>query len=256
MKLAGKVAIVTGSSRGIGKEIALVFAREGAGVVVTARTETEDPRLPGTIHDTVAEIEAAGGRALAVRADALSEEEISAVASRALEAFGRIDILVNNAAAAAHSMPLHDLPVKRWDLVMDVNVRGYFMFIKAVAPSMIERGAGNIINISSGAGDMKREPSGGGLFLAYGISKAAINRMTLGLSSELEGHGIAVNALGPSKAVATAATVAFMGGKVDPSWIGPEQIAQAALYIAGRTPGELTGWIGNDEELRQLTKGW
>ena len=114
VKLAGKVAIVTGSSRGIGKEIALVFAREGATVVVTARTETEDPRLPGTIHDTVAEIEAAGGRALAVRADALSEEEISAVAGRALEAFGRIDVLVNNAAAAAHSMPLHELPVKRW----------------------------------------------------------------------------------------------------------------------------------------------
>ena len=149
MKLAGKVAIATGGSRGIGKQICLIFAREGAAVVVVARTENEgQSRLPGTIHQTVDEIRAFGGKAIPVRTDITVDEDVERMVKRAMEEFGRIDILVNNAAANINST-IADLPIKRWDLMMRVNLRGTFICTKAVLPVMMAQHGGNIICMTS-----------------------------------------------------------------------------------------------------------
>ena len=158
MKLKGKVAIVTGGSRGIGKEICLTFAREGASLVVAARTEKEgQARLPGTIHQTVDEIKRIGGRAIAVRTDITVDEDVERMAQRTLAEFGRIDILVNNAAANLNAKII-DLPIKRWDLMMRVNLRGNFICAKAVLPTMIEQKSGNIIGITSIAAPWRGPP--------------------------------------------------------------------------------------------------
>ena len=256
MKLDGKVAVVTGASRGIGKAVAELFAREGAKVVVTARSETESERLPGTIHRTVDEIQADGGQALAIRCDIRHEEEVEAMARQTVAAFGPVDILINN-AAATYPAPAQDFPLKRWDIIMDVNVRGSFLCIRSVLPAMIERRAGSIVNITSGAGVMEARTHQGRLpSLGYGVSKAALNKLTINLSKELEGDGVAVNALMPKTAVATEGAIAFFGGKVDPSYTGPENMAQASLHLALQTPASRSGWVGYDEDLRAETGAW
>ena len=253
MKLSGKVGIVTGASRGIGKAIAKTMAQEGASVVIAARSEQEDPRLPGTIHRTAEEIVAEGGKALAFRCDVRDEAEVLAMVERTKEAFGPVDIMVNNAAASFPASTA-DLPIKRWDIIMDVNLRGYFLCVKAVLPDMLERKAGNILNLTSRSGEMAGKPYTGGSALAYGVSKAAIDKLTLGLAAELSDEGIAVNALKPETAVATEGTVVFFKGKVPSHWGGPENMAQAALYLVQQTPTTMTGWIGFDEELRKQTR--
>ncbi len=256
MKLESKVVVVTGASRGIGKAVAKLFAQEGAKVVVTARSETESERLPGTIHRTVDEIRSDGGLALAIRCDIRHEEEVEAMAQRATAAFGPVDILVNN-AAATYPAPATDFPVKRWDVIMDVNVRGSFLCIRAVLPGMLARRSGVIVNMTSGAGVMEARTHQGRLpSLGYGVSKAAVNKLTINLAKELEGEGVAVNAVMPKTAVATEGALAFFGGKVDPSYTGPENMAQASLHLAQQTPSSRTGWIGYDEDLRAETGAW
>jgi len=150
MSLSGKVAIVTGSSRGIGKAIALGLAREGVKVVVAASSESERPDSPGTIHQTVAEIQGQGGAGLAVLCNLREEEEISELARRTVDACGRVDILVNNAGIGSYRTFL-ETTVKQWDLVMDSDLRAPFICCKAVAPIMVEQGRGSIINVSSHA---------------------------------------------------------------------------------------------------------
>ena len=255
MKLEGKVAIVTGASRGIGKAIAMLYAREGARVVVAARSETEDPRLPGTIHRTVEEIVAEGGTAIAYRLDVRNEDEVFAMIEKVEVSYGPVDILVNN-AAASYPASMADLPIKRWDIIMDVNLRGYFLGVKAVMPSMIERGHGAILNLTSRSGEMWGRKYEGGSSLAYGVSKAAIDKLTIGLAEELREHGVAVNALKPKIAVASEGTVAFFKGNVPDSWGGPENMAQAALYLVLQTPEKRTGWVGFAEDLRKETGAW
>jgi citronellol/citronellal dehydrogenase len=255
-KLAGRVAVVTGASRGIGKAVAKLFAQEGALVVVTARSETENERLPGTIHRTVDEIQSDGCQALAIRCDIRHEDEVEAMARQAVEAFGSVDVLINN-AAATFPAPAKDFPLKRWDIIMDVNVRGTFLCIRSVLPGMLERGGGSIVNITSGAGVMEARLHQGRLpSLGYGVSKAAVNKLTINLAKELEADGVAVNALMPKTAVATEGALAFFGGKVDPSFTGPENMAQASLHLALQTPAGLTGWVGYDEDLRAETGAW
>ena len=145
MKLAGKVAIVGGASRGIGKDIALAFAAEGAKVVVVARSEVEpDPRLPGTIHQTVDEIKAAGGEAMAVKADISDEAQVETTAKSALDAYGRVDILVNNAAVLVPRGIL-DLPTRHIDLHNRVNIKGPILCIRAVLPTMLQQHQGWVI---------------------------------------------------------------------------------------------------------------
>jgi citronellol/citronellal dehydrogenase len=247
MKLDGRVAIVTGSSRGIGRDIAIGFAREGASLVVAARSEVDTPALPGTIHQTAEEIRKLGGRALAVKCSVSDEQEIDAMVRRTLQEFGRVDILVNNAAVAYYA-PLQDMPLKRWELVLRVNLTGTFLCSRAVVPSMIEQGGGNIISISSVDATLKtKTPVFTGL--AYGASKAAIERLTWGMAAELEEYNIAVSALKP-RAVVDTPGVRFMNPGLDYSMLdSSDMMVRAAVFLASQDAGGVTGVAGTDEEI-------
>ena len=154
MGLDRKVAIVTGASRGIGKAIAIGLGREGAKVVVAARTEQETGKLPGTIHETVYEIIRTGGEAIAVKCNVASEEDAESLVARTLDAWGQVDVLVNNAGIGSY-LPFTEVSVKHWDLVTAVNLRGPFLCTKFVLPELTRRGTGSILNISShAAGDI------------------------------------------------------------------------------------------------------
>jgi citronellol/citronellal dehydrogenase len=256
MKLKGKVAIVTGGSRGIGKEICLAFAREGATVVVAARTEKEgEAKLPGTIHQTVQEISDSGGRALAVRTDITVDEDAEHMAQRTLAEFGRIDILVNNAAANLNAKII-DLPIKRWDLMMNVNLRGNFICAKSVLPAMIEQRCGNIIGITSIAAKRMAPPGE----VCYSITKAGIELFCWGLAQEVKEYNIAVNDLYPTGGVTTDGfRHVFRKRKLSDDLLqdmkSPEQIAQAALWIAQQNAGTFTGQSVNDDQVRDFIEG-
>jgi NAD(P)-dependent dehydrogenase (short-subunit alcohol dehydrogenase family) len=225
--LRGSVAVVTGASRGIGRAICLAFAGAGADVVVAARsTDAEPSRLPGTIDAVAREIAAMGRRALALRTDVTDGGSVAALASRALETFGHIDILVNNAAYLFRA-PFRDTPPERWDRVLEVNLGGAAICTRAFVPAMEERGSGRIINISSSAASMALPD-----IVSYATSKAALEAFSRGLAAELAGAGIAVNALRVDRAVATEGA-RFLNPDGDyADWATPEAIASAALWLA------------------------
>ena len=256
MKLKGKVAIVTGGSRGIGKQICLTFAREGASVVVVARTEKEgEAKLPGTIHQTVEEIESFGGSALAVRTDITVDEDVEQMAQKTVDAFGRIDILVNNAAANLNAM-VADLPIKRWDLMMNVNLRGNFICAKAVLPTMMEQKSGNIIGVTSIAAKRGAPPGE----VCYSITKSGIELFCWGLSKEVKEYNIAVNDLYPSGGVTTDGFKhVFRKMKLDDAILermaSPQDIADAALWIAQQNADSFTGRSVNHDEVRAFIEG-
>ena len=255
MKLAGKVAIITGSSRGIGKAIALTFAREGAAVAVAARTEKEGGKLPGTIYQTTDEIRASGGRALPIRTDITVDEDVERMTQRTLDEFGRIDILVNNAAANINAA-IADLPVKRWDLMMRVNLRGTFICTKAVLPIMIAQRSGNIICMTSPAAKRMAPPGE----VCYSITKAGIELFCWGLAQEVEQYNIAVNDLYPAAAVATDGfKVVFqnvnLSDEVRQKMKTPEEIAEAALWLATQDGSTFTGRSVSDEEVKRYRQG-
>lgn len=227
--LAGKVAVVTGASRGIGKAIALWYAREGASVVCTSRTTDAEPsKLPGTNDQTVREIEAAGGSGLAVRCDVRLEEDVEELRRRTIEAYGRCDILVNNSGISFPGNTL-DLPTKRWDLVMDVNVRGPYLAFKAFAPHMVEQGGGLILNISSGASVVV-----GAGRLSYSVSKAALDKMTVGLAAEMEPQNVQCISLGLELPVLTEGFQLVNPGVNTANWESPDIMGKAALWLAQR----------------------
>ena len=243
-ELKDKVAIVTGASRGLGRMIAAELAKAGARVVIAARTETVD-RLPGTIYETAEAITAAGGTALPVRCDVTSEESVAALVEKTLAELGRIDILVNN-AGTAFPRPVIETPLKRWELVLRVNLTGAFLCSKAVLPSLMERGGGSIVNITSI--DATTETSGF-TGAAYGVSKAALDRFTRSLAGEVREHGIAVNALRPREGIATEGLLAVSGGSGEEHWDPPERFLRAALFLAGQQAGGgVTGVVASDEE--------
>lgn len=256
MKLKGKVAVVTGGSRGIGKQICLTFAREGASVVVAARTEREgQARLPGTIHQTVEEIKRSGGRAMAVRTDITVDEDVERMAQKTLAEFGRIDILVNNAAANLNAK-IVDLPIKRWDLMIRVNLRGNFICAKAVLPAMMEQKSGNIIAMTSIAAKRKAPPGE----VCYSITKSGIELFCWGLAQEVREYNIAVNDLYPTGGVTTDGfRHVFRKMKLDDDLLkdmkSPEQIAEAALWIARQDAETFTGRSVNDDEVRAFMEG-
>src|SRR5215471_17443425 len=189
MELRGAVALVTGASRGVGRAIAVALAAAGADVACAARaTDTTPLKLPGTIDATVRQIHGRGGRALAVPTDLSRPDEVEAMVVRTIEHFGRLDVLVNNAAITFPGDI--DLSMRRWDLVMEVNLRAPVLAIKAALPGMIERRSGAILNVSSAAAVLAVP----GL-LAYGVSKAALERLTVGLAENVRPHGIPVNCL-------------------------------------------------------------
>ena len=254
--LQGKVAIVTGASRGIGKSMALGLAEAGASVVVAARTAEPRGTLPGTIHETVAEIETAGGRALAVTCNVREEESIREMVNRTLDEYGAVDVLVNNAGIGGYA-PFLQMTLREWDLNMAINLRAPFIACQAVAPIMIEQGGGSIINVSSHAAtnifsSTLGEDHDAGIAIigqAYGASKAALERLTWGLAAELGQHNIAVNALKPLRPVATEG-FRFQRPDADFStWATPQDMAKATVYLAAQDARGLTGAIVTDEEL-------
>lgn len=247
MKLKDKVAIVTGGSRGLGRAIALGFAKEGAHVVVAARTEVENKQLPGTIYETVQEIKALGKEALAVRCDVTDEQSVGQLIQVTVDQFGRIDVLVNNAGIAFY-YPILETPLKRWEIVLKVNLIGAFLCSKAVLPQMIKQKSGSIINISSLAADERDEgtvPTG----VAYAVSKAGLDRLTLGLATEVGKYNIAVNAVKPHRVVDTDG-MRLWQPKADKSlWQSAEMMVQATILLANQDSKGITGTIATDREI-------
>ncbi|MGD9894407.1 MAG: SDR family NAD(P)-dependent oxidoreductase, partial [Dehalococcoidia bacterium] len=193
-RLEGKVAIITGASRGLGQYCAIGYAREGATVVIAARTETEtDPRLPGTIHHTARLVEEAGGVAFPVVCNVADNASVEAMVKQVLDRYGRIDVLMNNAAVQPAGF-ISTIPIRHWELEFRVNVHGTFYGCRAVLPAMIEQKQGNIINISS-VGAL------GGSH--YGATKRAVEAMSIGLAQEQRENGIAVNAFKPVRGIET-----------------------------------------------------
>jgi NAD(P)-dependent dehydrogenase (short-subunit alcohol dehydrogenase family) len=249
--LAGQVVLITGASRGIGAATAIEFARRGAAVALLGRSTDDSPsRLPGTLDAVVREIEAAGGRALALQADVRREDEVGASVERTLAEFGRIDDLVNN-AAYFHAASFHETPLARWDLAIDVNLRGAVVCTQAVLPAMMAQRGGRIINISSGAAVDYYEGMS-----AYAASKAGLETLTRYLGAELAPHGIAANALRIDSAVATEGARFLNPGGDYSGWATAEEAALAVLWVAEQAVGftgevvlmsTVSGWLSADQ---------
>ena len=256
MSIQSKVAIVTGASRGIGKAIALGFAKEGASVVVAARSETERDSVPGNIHSTVAEIQTDGGQALAIGCNVRDEASIYSMVQKTLDTYGKIDILVNNAGVGSYRT-IHESSIKEWDLVMDINLRAPFICCKAVIPSMMEQGRGSIINISSHAAthifssttETDEQADIALLGQAYGSAKAGLERFSWGLATELGHHNIAVNILKPLRPVLTEGFVTQRPDADFSNWVSPEYMVKAAIFLANQTDQSMSGATVTDEEL-------
>ncbi len=251
--LEGRVALVTGASRGIGAGIAQRFAAEGAAVAVTARTLDAEPDAPlaGSLRETVASIEARGGRALAVQADLTDAEDRARVVPLVASELGAVDVLVNNAAAAFY-LPTAEMSLKRRRLIFELNVHAPVDFAQAVLPAMRERQAGWIVNISSATSKHPKGPPFdpgfklGFTSTAYGASKAALERFTTGLAVEVYADRIAVNSLAPVAAVRTPGADALVGDVLDanPEIVEPlELFVEAALVLAVAHPAAFTGQI-------------
>jgi len=242
-RLEDRVCIVTGASRGIGRNMAAALAEAGCAVVIAARSVDENPKLPGTIHAVAARIEAAGGRALAVPCDITSEDSIAAAVAATLERFGRIDCLINN-AGVMWLAKTEQTPLKRWELVMRVNLTGTFLFTRAVIPVMREQKRGSLIAITTNGVLMTDAGKSGGSN-AYWVSKAAVERLYRGLASELATDGIAVNCLAPSGVVLTEGWEFASGGaKIPEEYVeAPEVMGEAAVHLAAQDATGLTGQV-------------
>lgn len=240
MKLKDKVAIITGSSRGVGKYIATELAKEGCNIVVAARSEEEpDPKLPGTIYSTAEELRSLGVRALPVRTDVTEEESIRAMVQATMSEFGRMDLLVNNAGIMSPGR-LWEIPIKRWDIVTRVNVRGAVICCQAVIPHMIERGEGGvIINISSIAADQK-----GMTNASYSVTKQALRKLSEALAEETKEYDIRVFSLSPEGLVITPGTLFHRLDEQVPAGPfveAPEAMGQAVIYLMGDEAKLLAG---------------
>ncbi len=256
-KLDGRVAIVTGASRGIGAEIAMLFASEGAKIVCAARTlnEGDHRMLTGSLAGTVKKITDAGGQALAVAVDVSNEADCQKLLSAAEDAFGVVDILVNDAALTYYK-PIVDYNVKHWVKAFAVNVHAPFMLSQLVLPNMIKQRRGAIVNISSGSAIgpgrtpfKDARPVNGGTM--YGATKAALERFTQGLAQEVAAHNISVTALSPSQVVPTPGTVyhKLVTGIADPNGEPPALMARAALLLASEPADKINGRVTYSQQI-------
>lgn len=245
MDLKGKIAIVTGASRGIGKAIAIALAKEGADVVSASRTTDARPvRLPGTVDETARAVQALGRRALGVQMDLTQDEQIEAAVRTTVETFGRVDILVNNAGISFNGTLL-DVPIRRWDLVMSINLRGAYLCSRAVVEHMIKQRSGYILNVSSSAATSTRAGR-----LSYGVSKAALDRFTVGLAAEVKEHGIQVNSLKVDIAIASEGFIFVSPGVDTSTWDRTEVGGEAAIWMLKQGP-KYTGKVVTITELRK-----
>ena len=244
--LAGKTLFITGGSRGIGLAIGVRAARDGANVVIAAKTDAPHPKLPGTVHTAAAEVEAAGGRALGVVCDIRDEAQVQAAVDQAVARFGGIDVLVNNASAIALT-PVDQTPVKRYDLMQGVNARGTFLCTQLALPHLARAANPHVLTLSPPL-DMRPKWFAG--HVAYAIAKYGMSMCTLGMAEEFRPRGIAVNSLWPLTAIDTAAVRNVLGGdRMARMSRTPEVVADAAHAILTRPARECTGNFFIDEEV-------
>ena len=253
-KLDNRVALVTGASRGIGQAIAELFAAEGARVVCAARTINEgDHMLQGSLSNTVRRIVEGGGSATAVAANISEEDDCRALFDLSIDTYGKVDILVNN-AALNYYVPIVDYDVSKWVRAFAVNVHGPFMLSRFVLPGMMKRNSGAIINISSGSaigpgrGPYEAEGHGGTM---YGASKAALERMTQGLAQEVQHHNIAVTCYSPSQVVPTPGTIyhKLVEGMDDPKGEPVDIMAKTALLLATEPAAKVNGRVTYSQQI-------
>ncbi len=244
MSLRNKTLFITGASRGIGKAIALRAAADGANIVVAAKTSEPDPRLPGTIHSAAAEIVAAGGQALPVVVDVRDEASVQAAVDAAVQRFGGIDILVNN-ASAIHLSPAGKTPMKRFDLMMGINVRGAYLCAQACLPHLRKAANPHILTLSP---PLDLQPKWFATHAAYTVSKFAMSMVCLGLSEELRADGIASNALWPRTVIGTSAL-----NVIDPGLAArartPQIMGDAAWHMLTQPSRDYTGRFMLDEQV-------
>ena len=244
--LRGRTLFITGASRGIGKAIGLAAAREGANVVIGAKTLTPHPTLPGTIHSAAEEIEAAGGQALACRVDVRHEEQVERAVAEAVERFGGIDILVNNASAISLTGTVAT-EMRRYDLMHGVNTRGTFLCSKLCIPHLARSDNPHILNISP---PLNMEARWFAPHVAYTMAKYGMSLCVLGMAQELAPQGIAVNALWPRTTIATAAIQNLLGGdEMMRRSRHPAVMADAAMAIFRRDSRAFTGNFCIDDEV-------
>ena len=244
--LRGKTLFITGASRGIGKAIALRAARDGANVVIAAKTGEPNPKLPGTIHTAAQEIERAGGKALACLVDVRFEDQIRAAVVRTVATFGGIDVLVNNASAISLTGTL-ETPMKRFDLMHQINTRGTFACAQACLPALLKSENPHILNI---APPLDLREKWFAPHVAYTMAKFGMSLCVLGMAGEFRSVGVAVNALWPRTVIATAAVQNLLGGDaVIQGSRKPEIVADAAHVILTLPSRECTGNYFIDEDL-------
>jgi citronellol/citronellal dehydrogenase len=246
--LSGRTIFITGASRGIGKAIALRAARDGANIVIASKTAAPHPKLPGTIYTAAQDIEAAGGHALAVATDIRDEAEVDRAVQLAVDTFGGIDILVNNASAISLAGTL-DTPMKRFDLMHQVNTRGTFLCTQKCMPHMKRSVNPHVLNISP---PLNLDPRWFAPHLAYTIAKYGMSLCVLGIAGEFRADGIACNALWPRTAIATAAIAHIAGPETLRLARKPDIMADAAHAILTRDARACTGnFFIDDEVLRE-----
>jgi citronellol/citronellal dehydrogenase len=243
--LRGKTLFITGASRGIGKAIALRAARDGANIAIAAKTAEPHPKLPGTIYTAAEEIEQAGGKALPLQVDIRDEDQVQAAVQQTAEAFGGIDVLVNNASAINLTGTL-ETPMKRFDLMWGVNARGTFVCSQACIPFLRKAANPHILTLSP---PLNLDPRWFKSHTAYTIAKYGMSMCVLGMAEEFKKQGIAVNALWPRTVIATAA-IAMLQGTVQPERCRtPEIVADAAHVILTRDSRAATGKFFIDDEV-------
>jgi citronellol/citronellal dehydrogenase len=252
--LAGRVCVVTGATRGIGKAVAISFARRGAKLVLVGRSTEESPNqggLPGTLESVAGEIGSQGVEITTVAADLSKSDEVQRVVDATSERFGRCDILVNNAAVSFLGNFL-DVTPRRWQTVLNVNLLAPVALIHAFLPGMLEQGEGRILNVSSGAADTRS--AGGVQQLPYSASKAGIDALSYGLANQLSGSGVAVNILAPSvltEAVSFSVTDPGLLKGMIAHMTSPEAYGEAVAWVAEQ-PVEFTGHYLANEGLVTL----
>ncbi|HCP44835.1 MAG TPA: SDR family oxidoreductase [Deltaproteobacteria bacterium] len=241
MRMKDRVALITGASRGVGAACAVALAREGCSIVAAAKTLEPHPKLPGTLHDTVAAVEAVGSRAIAVQVDVRFEEQVEAMVDEAMRVFGRIDYLVNNAGAIFWS-PVDAWPVKKFDLVMGVNVRASFLCSRAVLPIMKEQGFGHILMMSPP--EVPKAAPGKGPYL---VSKLGMTMLARAIDDENKASGICSTALWPVTGIRTAATENLGMGEIG-EWRTPEILADATVELLAKDPANTRfhAWLDED----------
>ena len=248
MTLAGKTLFITGASRGIGLAIAKRAARDGAHIVIAAKTDTPNPKLPGTIHSAAEEIEAAGGKALPIVTDIRDEASVLAAVEAAVARFGGIDMLVNNASAISLT-PTPATPMKRFDLMFGVNVRGTYLCTQACLPHLTASAkAGRGAHVLNMAPPLSMKPHWFQHHTAYTMAKYGMSMCTLGHAAEFKRLGIGVNSLWPRTAIATAALQMIPGVDLAKCRT-PEILADAAYLILTDDPAETTGNFFIDDTL-------